>query len=111
MRNFFGVGLEVNVGDLPIVDCDLRRRTERDCSDHVLRLLSLRSQPQYTTMRPPGPALVLYAALSFAAANAFAKALYLRGCTLVSVFLIRCLIVYLFNGTLREKAAPPLVAC
>ena len=38
-------------------------------------------------MRPPGPALaVLYAALPFAAANAFAKALYLRGCTLVSVF-------------------------
>ena len=50
--------------------------------------------------RPPGAALVLYAALSFAAANAFAKALYLRGCTLVSVFLVRCLVVYLWNGAL-----------
>ena len=47
-----------------------------------------------------GPSLVLCAAFLFAAANAVAKALYMRGNTLVSVFLARCLVVYLANGAL-----------
>ena len=62
-------------------------------------------------MRPPGPALVLYAALSFAAANAFAKALYLRGCTLVSVFSVRCLVVYLWNGALTAVREGCTTSC
>ena len=45
-----------------------------------------------------GPFFVLFAAFLFAAANAVAKALYLRGHTLVSVFLARCLVVYVVNS-------------
>ena len=41
---------------------------------------------------------MLSAAFLFAAANAVAKALYMRGHTLVSVFLARCLVVYVVNG-------------
>ena len=47
-----------------------------------------------------GPLLVLTGALAFAGANVVAKALYLRGSTLVTVFLIRCAVVYLVNGAL-----------
>ena len=52
------------------------------------------------TARPvmSGPFFVLFAAFLFAAANAVAKALYLRGHTLVSVFLARCLVVYVVNS-------------
>ena len=51
---------------------------------------------------------MLTAAFLFAAANAVAKALYMRGHTLVSVFLARCLVVYLVNGAIvacREGGA------
>ena len=54
----------------------------------------------HETARPvmSGPFFVLFAAFLFAAANAVAKALYLRGHTLVSVFLARCLVVYVVNS-------------
>lgn len=48
----------------------------------------------------PGWALVLLGALAFAGANAAGKGLYTRGCTLVTVFLMRSALVYLFNGAL-----------
>src|SRR6056297_2940163 len=48
----------------------------------------------------PGWTLVLFGALAFAGANAAAKGLYMRGCTLATVFLIRTALVYAFNGVL-----------
>ena len=45
-----------------------------------------------------GRLLVLYAAFAFAAANVAAKALYMRGSSLVCVFLVRSCVVYLANG-------------
>ena len=63
-------------------------------------------------MRPPSAQLSSSTPpLSFAAANAFAKALYLRGCTLVSVFLVRCLVVYLWNGALTAVREGCTTSC
>ena len=47
-----------------------------------------------------GPLLVTTAACIFAAANACATGIYRRGGTIVSTFLIRCAVVYMFNGLL-----------
>ena len=47
---------------------------------------------------PRGPLLVTLAALIFAGANAAATGIYRRGGTIVTVFLLRCMVVYLFNG-------------
>ena len=47
-----------------------------------------------------GPLLVTIAACIFAAANACATGIYRRGGTIVTTFLIRCAVVYVFNGLL-----------
>ena len=50
-----------------------------------------------------GPTLVVLAALIFAGANACATAIYRRGGTIATTFLIRCAVVYVFNGLLVAK--------
>lgn len=47
-----------------------------------------------------GPLLVTFAACIFAVANACATGIYRRGGTIVTTFLIRCAVVYVFNGLL-----------
>ena len=62
-----------------------------------------------------GPFLVTLAAFIFAGANACATAIYRRGGTIVTVFLLRCFVVYVFNGIIvarregRAAAAPLLL--
>jgi drug/metabolite transporter (DMT)-like permease len=46
---------------------------------------------------------VTAAACIFAGANAAATAIYRRGGTLVTVFLIRCVVVYVFNGAIVAR--------
>ena len=58
-----------------------------------------------------GPILVTLAALIFAGANAAATGIYRRGGTIVTTFLLRCTVVYVFNGLIvahREGRAAAL---
>lgn len=58
-----------------------------------------------------GPLLVTTAAFIFAGANATATAIYRRGGTVCTTFLLRCVMVYIFNGVLvacREGRAASL---
>ena len=47
-----------------------------------------------------GPLLVTLAACIFAGANAAATAIYRRGGTITTTFLLRCMVVYIFNALL-----------
>jgi hypothetical protein len=57
-----------------------------------------------------GPLLVTVGAFAFAGANAAAAGIYRRGGTIATTFLLRCVVVYLFNGLLVRLREGPAAA-